>query len=205
VGGHALSRVDGQAALDELTSLNTDTAPVLDRGEAVVCDQNGLHFFQIAVAIEGCVSAEQEVGYHADRPDVDGLAVAALSEDLWRHVARCAAGCGQDVELLFVHDAAEAEVGDEQVGVVFGGAEEEVLGFEVAVYDAVVVEVCDGREGCADQVRCVGLEVGAFAADAVEELAAEGEVGDEVDCVRVSTRLEIAGGYAVLRLFIVSK
>jgi hypothetical protein len=109
------------------------------------------------------------------------------------------------VELLFVHDAAEAEVGDEQVGVVFGGAEEEVLGFEVAVYDAVVVEVCDGREGCADQVRCVGLEVGAFAADAVEELAAEGEVGDEVDCVRVSMRLATGERFAILRLFIVSK
>jgi hypothetical protein len=107
--------------------------------------------------------------------------------------------------LLFVHDAAEAEVGDEQVGVVFGGAEEEVLGLEVAVYNAVVVEVCNGREGCADQVRGVGLEVGAFAADAVEELAAESEVGDEVDCVRVSMAFESVERFAILRLFIVSK
>jgi len=85
------------------------------------------------------------------------------------------------VELLFVHDAAEAEVGNQQVGVVFGCTEEKVLGLQVAVYYAVVVEVCDGREGCADQVRCVGFKVGALAADAVEELAAESEVGDEVD------------------------
>jgi hypothetical protein len=73
------------------------------------------------------------------------------------------------------------------------------------VYDTVVVEVCDGREGCADQVRCVGLEVGALAADAVEELAAKGEVGDEVDCVRVSKELDMADEYAILRLFMVSK
>jgi hypothetical protein len=109
--------------------------------------------------------------------------------------------------LLFVHDAAEAEVGDEQVGVVFRCAEQQILGLEIAVYYAVVVEVCDGREGCADQVRCVGFEVGAFAADAVEQFAAESEIGDEVDCVRVSTcgKLDIVGRYAVLRLFIVSK
>ena len=73
------------------------------------------------------------------------------------------------------------------------------------MYYAVVVQVCDGREGCADQVRCVGLEVGALAADAVEQLAAESEVGDEVDCVRVSNALDIAGWYAILRLFMVSK
>jgi hypothetical protein len=109
------------------------------------------------------------------------------------------------VELLFVHDAAEAEVGDQQVGVVFGCAEEEVLGLEVAMYYAVVVEVCDGREGCADQVCGVGLEVGALAADAVEQLAAEGEVGDEVDCTRVSMKLGIVERYAILRLFMVSK
>jgi hypothetical protein len=109
------------------------------------------------------------------------------------------------MELLFVHDAAEAEVGDQQVCVVFGRAEEEVLGLEVAVDDAVVVEVCDGREGCADQVCGIGLEVGALAADAVEEFAAESEVGDEVDCVRVSVKLGTVEGYAILRLFIVSK
>jgi hypothetical protein len=109
------------------------------------------------------------------------------------------------VELLFVHDAAEAEVGDEEVGVVFGCAEQKVLGLEVAVYYAVVVEVCDGREGCANEVSCVGFEVGALAADAVKQLAAESKVRDKVDCVRVSMGLGILGRFAILRLFIVSK
>jgi hypothetical protein len=47
------------------------------------------------------------------------------------------------VELLFVHDAAETEVGDKKVGIIFRCAEQQVLGLEVAVYDAVVVQVCD--------------------------------------------------------------
>jgi hypothetical protein len=75
--------------------------------------------------------------------------------------------------LLLVHYAGEAEVGDQEVSVIFRGAEEEVLGLEVAVDDAMVVEVGYCAEGCADEVRGVGLVVGAFAADAVEELAAE--------------------------------
>jgi len=41
--------------------------------------------------------------------------------------------------LLFVHDAAEAEVGDQQVGVVFRCAEQQVLRLEIAVYYSVVV------------------------------------------------------------------
>jgi hypothetical protein len=47
--------------------------------------------------------------------------------------------------------------------------------------DAVVVKVGDCGEGGTDEVRSVGLVVGAFAADAIEELAAEGEVSDKVD------------------------
>ena len=43
------------------------------------------------------------------------------------------------MELLFVHDAAEAKVGNEKISVVFGCTEEQVLGLEIAVYYAVVV------------------------------------------------------------------
>lgn len=47
------------------------------------------------------------------------------------------------MELLFVHDAAETEVGNKKVGIIFGRAEEQVFGFEIAVNYAVVVQVCD--------------------------------------------------------------
>ncbi len=45
----------------------------------------------------------------------------------------------------------------------------------------MVVEVGDGGEGCADEVCGVGFVVASLSAYAVEELAAEGEVRDEVD------------------------
>ena len=70
VGGEALGGVDGEAALDELAGGERDAAPVFERREGVVGDQDGLHFFQVGVPVEGGVAAEEEVGYYADGPDV---------------------------------------------------------------------------------------------------------------------------------------
>lgn len=180
---HAPRRVDGQAALDKVLGRVRDAAPVVDGGEAVVGVEDGLHLLKVAVAVEGGVAAQQKVRDDAQGPNVDGLAVARLLEDLGGHVAGGAARRRQHVELFLVHDAGQAKVGDEEVGVVFGGAEQQVFGLEVAVDDAVVVEVGDGGEGGAHQVGSVCLVVATLAADAVEELAAEGEVGDEVQVV----------------------
>lgn len=78
--------------------------------------------------------------------------MTALFENLGSHVAGGATGGGQDVELFLVHDAREAKIGNEEVGIVLGGAEEQVLGLQVTVDDAVVVEVGDGGEGGPDEV-----------------------------------------------------
>ena len=48
----------------------------------------------------------------------------------------------------------------------------------------VVVEVCNSGEGCPNKVGGVGFIVASFPTYAVEELAAESEVSDEVDCWR---------------------
>ena len=50
------------------------------------------------------------------------------------------------------------------------------------MYDTMVVEVGDSAESGSDQIGGVRFVVGALAADAIKELAAESEVRDEVDC-----------------------
>ena len=62
--------IDGQTATDEVPSGVGDIAPVFDGCEGVVGGEDGLHFFEIAVPVERCVAAEEEVGYYADGPDV---------------------------------------------------------------------------------------------------------------------------------------
>ena len=79
---------------------------------------------------------------------------------------------------FFVHDPRQAKVGYEEVRIVFGCSEEEVFGLQVAVDNAMVVKVGDSGEGCADEVRGVGFVVAAFSTYSIEELSAEGEVGD---------------------------
>ena len=51
------------------------------------------------------------------------------------------------------------------------------------MYDAVVVEVCDGRQGGTDEIGGIALVVGTLATDTVEQLSAEGQVGDQVEVV----------------------
>lgn len=63
-------RVDGQAAFDEVAGREGDAAPVFEGGEGVVGDEDGLHFFEVGVPVEGGVAAEEEVGDDAYGPDV---------------------------------------------------------------------------------------------------------------------------------------
>ena len=52
------------------------------------------------------------------------------------------------------------------------------------MHDAVVVQVRDGGDCCADKICGIAFKVAALATDAIEELAAESEIGYEVDCSR---------------------
>lgn len=42
--------------------------PVLGWGEGIISCKDGLHLFQVGVAIKGGVTAQQEVGDYADGP-----------------------------------------------------------------------------------------------------------------------------------------
>ena len=144
--GHAFCGVDGKAAFYEFAGGEGDGAPVFEGGEAVVGDEDGLHFFEVGVSVEGGVAAEEEVGYYADGPDVAGegsntgvsvgfcrvlvfgkggdicvhwFSVPGLLEDFRSHVSWCAACCSQDVKCFFVHYPREAKIRYEQVCIVF--------------------------------------------------------------------------------------
>ena len=100
-----------------------------------------------------------------------------LLEDFRRHIARCSTcGC-EDVKSFLVHYPREAEIGDEEISIIFWGSEEQVFRFEVPMDDAVIVEVSYRGEGGSDQVCGVGLVVAAFSTYSIKEFSAEGEVG----------------------------
>lgn len=84
------------------------------------------------------------------------------------------------MELLFVHDTRQAKVCNQQISVVFGRAEQQILGLQIAVYNAVVVKIRDSGQRRSYEVCCVRLVVVALSADAVEQLASKRKVGYKV-------------------------
>ena len=70
MGGQALLGVNCEAAFYEFTRGEGDEAPVFEGREGVVGYEDGLHFFEVGVTVEGGVSAKEEVRYYAYCPDV---------------------------------------------------------------------------------------------------------------------------------------
>ena len=115
-------------------------------------------------------------GGQASGANIHRFSMPRLLENLRRHIPRRPTRRRQHMKRLLIHNPRQPKIRNQQIRVILRRPEQQVLGLEVAVYDAMVVEVGNGRESGADEVGGVGFVIGAFAADAVEELAAEGEV-----------------------------
>jgi hypothetical protein len=85
------------------------------------------------------------------------------------------------VELFLIHDAAETKVRNQQICIVLGRAKQQVLGFQIAMYDSMIMEVCNSGKNGPHEIGGIRFEVRAFATYSVEELASECEVGYKVD------------------------
>lgn len=110
------------------------------------------------------------------------FAVTCLLEDLRSHVAWRAACSCKNVKCLLVHDARQAKVRYQQVGVVLWGTEEEVLRLQITVYDSVVMQICNRGKSRSDQVGGVGLVVAPLATYSIKKLPSERKIRHQVYC-----------------------
>ena len=101
-----------------------------------------------------------------------------LLEYFRSHVPRCATRRSEHVELFLVHYPRQSKVRNQQVRIILWRAKQEVLWFQVPMDDSMVVEVCDGRKGCANQVSGIGFIVAALTADSVKELSSQSQISD---------------------------
>ena len=106
--------------------------------------------------------------------------MSSFLENLRRHVPRCSACRCKNMKCFFVHYPRKPEIRNQKVCIVFGGSEEEVLGFEIAVDDTMVVKISNGGERGANEIGSVRFIVAALTAYAVEEFTAEGKIGDKI-------------------------
>jgi hypothetical protein len=82
------------------------------------------------------------------------------------------------VELLLIHNSWQSKISDQQVCVILWGSEQEILWLQVAMYDAMVMEVCDSGEGRSHEICGVGFVIVALSANAIKQLASERKIGD---------------------------
>ncbi len=124
--------------------------------------------------------------------------MALLEHHLGRRVAERARHGGEDF-VLGAEGFGDAEVGQDQVGLLCLGEVQEVLGLEVwwgldgrsgaggklltAMDDIVLVQVVDGVEDLLERLGGILLGELAALADAVEQLAAGRQLGDDVELV----------------------
>mmetsp|Transcript_37179 Transcript_37179/g.79316 ORF Transcript_37179/g.79316 Transcript_37179/m.79316 type:complete len:417 (-) Transcript_37179:698-1948(-) len=133
------------------------------------------------VGVEGRVSPQQD---EHDDPHGEQVGLGPVlfpPEYLRRDVPGSAAHGLQTVLLVLPRDlGGEAEVSDLDLVVIVPMLEEQILGLEVAMGDALGVHVLDGAEEDGAHVAGLGLGVAGLVDDAVEELAPVEVLGDQV-------------------------
>lgn len=134
----SLLRVRLQQCVDEVFGVVGDILPVpLMKDD--LCTRALLDQILKVFGAEWAIAAEKGVGYDAQGPHVDWLAVTLLEHDLWGGVAEGASHGGKDFILCIEH-LRDAEVGEDKVGVRVGSEVEEVLRLEIC--DQSISSMC---------------------------------------------------------------
>jgi len=124
--------------------------------------------------LEGQVAAHHRVQHHARAPDVRADAVVLLAGNHFgRSVAGRTTGCLQ--QLVFLVHVTETEVDNLECLVV---VEQQVLGLEVTVAHAALVQVLDARDQLLVELARLLLLQTRVPHDVVEQLAAVGVLHD---------------------------
>mmetsp|Transcript_40823 Transcript_40823/g.68384 ORF Transcript_40823/g.68384 Transcript_40823/m.68384 type:complete len:211 (+) Transcript_40823:685-1317(+) len=126
--------------------------------------------------LEGCLSGEHLVHEDPDRPPVRGAPVSPLAHDLRRHVLRRAAE-GARRHVVRHTPPCEAEVSEAHVP---AGIQQNVLRLEVAMDDAVRVQMRDGQHDLRRVVPRHLFREHAVAVQLEEEVSAIDEVEHKV-------------------------
>mmetsp|Transcript_1149 Transcript_1149/g.2513 ORF Transcript_1149/g.2513 Transcript_1149/m.2513 type:complete len:301 (+) Transcript_1149:2102-3004(+) len=164
---------------DEILGLVADRVPYIARLERKRPPQNVVPHLderlRPAAAAEGRIAAEEKVGDDADGPDVASFVVISPN-DLRRDCVGRPYGIAlrlSDFKML-----RKAKVDHLELRIVVGAAKEEVLQFEVAVDNALRMDVAEGAEHLPDEAGALLLRVVVvrLLVEPVEELPPETEL-----------------------------
>jgi hypothetical protein len=136
--------------------------------------------------------------------NIHWFSMTCFPKDFRGHIPRGSTSCCQDVELLFIHNSRQSKIRDEEIRIILRCSEQQILRLQVAMHNAVVVEVSDGRKGSSNEISGIRFVVVAFTADAIEQLASKRKVGNKVNCEHNQICASVPRNDNI-RLFMVSK
>ena len=176
LGGHAFPGLMAQQRPNELFRLLRDGGPLLVRKRELARLDILAHLrVRAAGGIEGVLPCEKDVHDHAERPQIDLLAVSMRRKHLRRPVGPGALLLLEGVAVLLFERHREPEVADLHRHFARGPVwlrQEEVLGLEIAMADPIQVQPRDALRELAHEARGLLLGVGPLRHEPLEELAA---------------------------------
>mmetsp|Transcript_17041 Transcript_17041/g.47972 ORF Transcript_17041/g.47972 Transcript_17041/m.47972 type:complete len:306 (-) Transcript_17041:948-1865(-) len=168
LGGHAGGRVPDEEATNKVLRGLGDAVPVLRR-EVVLRDHDLLEKLLDVLRVKGREAGQEDVRDDADAPHVHLTAVEVVRQDLRGDVARGATGglhAYGGVEHL-----GEAKVRKLELQGPLA-LEKDVLGLDVAVDDAHVVQIGDGTDDLLGDINGNVLRIRALVDNVLKEFAA---------------------------------
>ena len=202
--GQTLVRLTNKQVTDEVLRLNTDGVPS-SIVEVVLALLDEVEKFDIILVIEGERAGQEDKSHNADAPAVALLVVPLLLEDLGSDVAgRSARRAGEGLLLVVTsrEEPRQTEIGKlDRAEVEFRGRNEHVLGLDVAVHDAHVVDVADRVDERLDAVAGISLRELVQLEDLLKELAARHEFDDKADMSFVLVGVNQPNDVRVVDLF----
>lgn len=149
-------------------------------------DDVSAHGFEVGIAFEGHVSAEDLIEEDADAIDIGaGTDVGVISQNLFRgHIfwgTEMIFAVGEEVMVEMFREESETEIDQFDVEAVIFEEEEDIIEFKVEVNEAACVGIGEGREELNGDIHD-GRE-GEIGSQEVREGAAWDEFGGEIDLV----------------------
>mmetsp|Transcript_38783 Transcript_38783/g.71416 ORF Transcript_38783/g.71416 Transcript_38783/m.71416 type:complete len:241 (-) Transcript_38783:86-808(-) len=175
----------------EVHGVSTNILPVFLM-EIIPSFQNTPMSLLVVGAIERWITTEQDVGYHAYRPQIARFAVS-FPQYLWRDVIRGAHESAHRRLPIFAMLSRQTKINDLDRRVeIIGSLEQNILGLDVSVCDVAFVHVGQGREDLVhDSRRLVLAKARAVIAirrsfdNLVKELSAVTHICDQVDVLEI--------------------
>eukprot|EP00054_Salpingoeca_dolichothecata_P014810 m.84210 g.84210 ORF g.84210 m.84210 type:complete len:353 (+) comp21180_c0_seq1:282-1340(+) len=138
--------------------------------------QNG-----IRLVIEGRVTAQQNVQDDTQGPDVNLLTITALHENLRSDIVGGTTGSLEGG--LVIDNLGQTKVSNANIGILVFAAEQQVLGLEITVNNAMFVQVLDGFSHLAGETRGISFGKVALINNAVKQFTALNVVKNKVQLV----------------------